>query len=144
MNAKLLPVWILLFLLAQPLFGADAVPSPDEDLERVELAYQQGMAHATTPAERLETAYIRAESLNIMLEISYQASLAWLLDADSCLEQVQRDQAEWATEREAVMEHFSMDDAPAARTLLDKSAEMTRERLEALRLATHSDAARDC
>ncbi len=123
-----------------PALSLDTLPGPTVDVARVELAYRQGLSSADSQGEQSEAAAVRAESLRSILDTSYQATLAWLLDGNGRLTQVLQEQAAWQDERDELLGVARTSAAPASREALDLASTMTLDRIERLtRLAT-SDA----
>lgn len=115
-----------------PLFGMDAPTVSAVDVTRVELAYRQGISNAGSREEQHDAAAVRADSLGSILETSYQATLAWLLDGNGRLGQVQREQADWQDERDRLLDEARTSALPASRTALDQACAMTLDRIEQL------------
>lgn len=104
---------------------------------RVETAYRLATSGAAGDGERVEAARMRCQALDMLVQVSYQATLAWFAEKGDLPSLVSGDQKLWQrayrlwlrrAERRGV--------AAAAVEAYDMAAEMALARLAAFRLVT--------
>lgn len=129
---------ILLPLLAVPaLLAAEAAFSADPDcgapdfcrpeVARINAAFLSGMARAGDAEARLLCLRLRNAALALVVESTYQATLAWAADRPDFLDALQKDQARWQNGLEA-------DESGNTTASLERRADAFLERLRLLGL----------
>ncbi len=100
-----------------------------EELRRIEAAYRAGLARASGPEEELACLGIRNDGLELLVERSYGAALAWLADRGDLQRVLEEDQARWQERL------FALADSPQAsvqsrRTAMEEASSLLLERLD--------------
>lgn len=130
-----------LMLCCPPLYAADEGADADvRAVDRIENAYRTGFAKAGTPREKLECSEIRSHSLAMLAEVSYQSTVAWLVERGELIEVLAADQKQWAATHRGFLDKAERKGVKpvVAMAAYEAAAEMALARIKVFRAITGS------
>jgi hypothetical protein len=98
-------------------------------VEQVEGAYASALAKATGPNQRRVAADLRDRRLAAILDQSYEALLAWLIDNPPQMKQLEREYVDYQAERERLLAAGSGNSPEATGHQVDLASKLILERL---------------
>lgn len=120
MNKTIMSVLALLSMLSLAAFSAARASEGRDEVGRIESAFIVGLGRAATPRETFECLRYRNAELARVLERTYAATLAWLSGRQEMIDALERDQARWRSDVEAVERIWgaSIEDAIASQATI--------------------------